>query len=466
MRKLIILITLLSGYTSFSQESIGEQILSHMESKRVSGLAAVIISEEGIIWEGYYGLADREDSMPVTDSTIFMLASISKTITSTALLQVWEDGFFNLDDPINDYLPFIVANPNYPDDPITFRHLLTHTSSIRDNWTVMESLYVMGDSPIPLGEFMEDYLSATGEYYSPTNNFYNQPPETNYHYSNIGAALCAYLVEAISGQPFNEFCNTRIFDAICMENTGWFLSELNEELIARPYIFVGGEYLDQGLYGYPDYPDGQLRTTARSLSKLLYTHMTNGTLDGTELLEASTLDSIYTIQYPAIDDEQGLMWYTWNRSGVDLWGHNGGDIGVSTDMYFDPVSKKGYVILSNGSAFNIPVLDILMESTPDDWYAEAIPMSCNLAANIVSSPQQESLSVFPNPAQGYTRIVTDDNEAGMYRVTGINGGKIMGWQTVPADGLISTNTWTDGVYLIEWQNKTRTASCVLVVQNH
>ena len=65
-------------------------------------------------------------------------------------MQLWEDGLFELDDPVNDYLTFDVMHPDHPETEITIRHLLTHTSSIKDNWDIMDPLYVNGDSPIAL----------------------------------------------------------------------------------------------------------------------------------------------------------------------------------------------------------------------------------------------------------------------------------------------------------------------------
>ena len=88
---------------------------------------------------------------------MFILSSISKTITATALLQLYEDGLINLDDNINDYLAFNVHNPNYQSSAITFKMLLSHVSSIKDNWSVMP--YYNGDSDLELGYYLEQYLN-------------------------------------------------------------------------------------------------------------------------------------------------------------------------------------------------------------------------------------------------------------------------------------------------------------------
>ena len=443
---LIILLIASNGWG----QSLETTILEHMDNKNVSGLAAIIIQDSNIVWEGYYGLADRNLGKPVDTSTIFMMASISKTITATALMQLHEDGLFELDDAINEYLPFSVTPVSHPDADITFRQLLTHTSSIRDNWSVLIDLYTIGNSPLALGDFLEDYLSPGGDYYS-SQSFYGYAPGGNANYSNVGAALCGYLVEAITGQPFNAYCHAQIFEPLCMDNTGWFLSELDTTLIARPYTYIFGTYYDQGLYGYPDYPDGQLRTTARSLAKFLGAYMQNGTLYGTTLLEESTVESMLEVHDADLDAIQGLMWYQWNLGGEPHWGHNGGDDGVSTDMYFNPATRTGYIVLTNGEAFNGPVINAMIDATADDLAsATALQLDCNFTTEIPDVLPAVNWGVQPNPASDFTTISCSDCVMESIQVRDLTGKLLLEqnaaqpvqyWQ-------MDVSTWSSGVYII------------------
>jgi CubicO group peptidase (beta-lactamase class C family) len=150
-------------------------------------------------------------------------------------MNVQENGGFELDDDINDYLPFSIFIPDYPDSIITFRELLTHTSSFKDNWNILDTIYVHGDSPTSLGDFMKGYFKEGGVNYDANKNFYSVPPGTHYHYCNEGAALCGYLVELITGIPFDQYCNDSIFKPLCMDQTSWFLSGLDSNTIAMPY---------------------------------------------------------------------------------------------------------------------------------------------------------------------------------------------------------------------------------------
>jgi len=198
------------------------------------GLAALIIKHGAVVWSGNYGLAQVQPAVAVTDDTLFMLGSVSKTVTAAAILQLWEQGRFGLDDDINDYLPFRVVNPHFPDVPITFRMLLTHSSSIQDNsWMCLGShMYSDGDSPISLRDFVEGRLVPGGAYYA--SSYMVAPPGTVFDYSNVGFTLLGYLVESISGIPFDAYTRQNIFDPLGMDSTGWHLADLGSASIAMP----------------------------------------------------------------------------------------------------------------------------------------------------------------------------------------------------------------------------------------
>lgn len=333
-------------------------IRNHMQVNRIPGLAACVVKGGIIAWEGYYGLANIAQQESVRHNTIFMLASISKTVTATALMELWERGRFGLDDSINAYLPFPVRNPSFPGVPITFRQLLCHVSSINDTWSLMP--YFVGDPPLALGWYMQEYLTPGGSYFS-TTNYAESPPAAQFAYCNIAAALAGYLVETITGIPFDRYCRDSLFVPLGMSNTAWFLRDLDTTLIARPYWW-NGSYHDIGLYGYPDYPDGQLRTTARSLGRFLAAYIDFGVVDGIRILDSTTVQLMRSIQYPALNLSQGLIWYRSVVGGRTRWGHSGGDRGVQTFMYLDETQRYGAIVLTNFSppSSTLPVVAALL----------------------------------------------------------------------------------------------------------
>jgi len=377
-----------------------EFIESTMETHLIPGLSISIVKNNDIVWEKQLGYANIMNNILVDENTMFILSSISKTITATALLQLFEDGLFDIDDDIDNYLPFVVNHPDYPLVPITFKMLLTHVSGIKDNWGVMS--YYDGDSELELGYYLEQYLTPGGEFYGSNSNFTNSMPGTSYSYSNIGAALIGYLVEEISNQSFNNYCNENIFEPLEMDNAFWFLSEINNlNQVASPYQVTGGtgnscyiigcgiydesnpcfcdfaciDYEDccsdyeevcgeDGTgsspgnlteyehYGYSDYPSGQLRATSNNLAKFMSVYMNDGIYSGLRILESETIELIKIIHYPLVNSMQGLMWYYKNQNGRTLFGHNGGDIGSSTDMFISFSDNLGVVLLTNSNNHN------------------------------------------------------------------------------------------------------------------
>ncbi len=322
-------------------------IESKMAAAHVPGLAVAIIADGRIAYSAGFGQARVDEERPVRSETGFMLASVSKTLCATAVMQVVETGLLGLDDDVNAHLDFAVINPAAPETAITPRMLLAHVSSIEDNWNVLSSLYVDGDSPIPLGEFCREYLVPGGAYYT-DGSYSSQPPLSRYSYSNVGVALAGYLVEAVTGIDFDAYCEEAIFAPLGMDPCAWHLAGLDPADLAAPHRFnhFTRKYRPLAHYGYPDYPDGQLRTSSRGLARFLAAIMGDGSFAGATILQPESVAEIYTVQYPWLDPDQGLVFY---RDG-DRVGHNGGDTGVATLMFHQPAADTGALLLANGGA--------------------------------------------------------------------------------------------------------------------
>jgi len=383
-----------------SEDELLQFIESTMETHLIPGISISIVKNDNIVWEKQLGYANIIDDILVDENTMFILSSISKTITSTALMQLFENGLFNLDDDINDYLSFNISHPDFPLIPITFRMLLTHSSGIQDNWNVMT--YYDGDPDLELGYYLNQYFTPGGEFYNSNLNFTNSMPGTNYSYTNNGVALIGLLVEEITNQPFSDYCNENIFAPLSINNAFWFLSEIdNLNQVASPYQVTGGsgdscfiigcgiydqsnscfcdsacldfgdccyDYDDvcgeDGIgsspgnltecenYGYADYPSGQLRTSANSLAKFMSAYMNDGVYDGVRILDSATIELIKIIDNPIVNSMQGLTWYYKNENGRTLFGHNGGDIGSSTEMFISFSDNLGVVLLTNSNNYD------------------------------------------------------------------------------------------------------------------
>ena len=349
-RKVFIVLWLFIFYSRIYPQvsELDSLILKHMEEMHIPGLAASAIRDGEVVWQRTYGMANIERKIPVSEMTGFQIASVSKFFTTIALFQLYEKGLFKLDDDISRHLPFEVRNPNHPNTTITFGQLLRHRSSIKDNFEFFKHTWrhPKGDLSVePLRIFIPSYLKKNGANYSADKNFYKYGPGEEYHYSNFGFALIGYLVESISKNPFNEYFKKNISDPLNLENTGWFVSEIDTNNLAYPYQYSKTRgYFSRGNNGYPDWPAGLLKICLKDFNKVLLTYLNNGFYNNTRLLDDPTIQRITPDQY-------ALGFYTLVLGSYDdkiMYTHGGGDIGVRALLVFHMKTKSGVIMMANG----------------------------------------------------------------------------------------------------------------------
>jgi CubicO group peptidase (beta-lactamase class C family) len=370
-----IIIPAISGHTNNSILS-DKQVISNndqifdkkinllMKIAHIPSLSACIIKDKEIVWYKGYGFYNGEN-VPNID-TIYDVASVSKTVTATALMQLYDKGLFDLDDDINEYLPLKLRNPKYPEVPVTFRMLLAHQSSLSRGGNPQQ--YVKFNSSnkiIPLESWIVDELWPNGS----ENNlsiWNDYVPGKKFSYSNLGYCLVGYLVSRISNQSFHEYCMEHIFKPLNMRNTSFLLSDLNLENVAYNYVWtrVGFPRLFSGR-GKGNYipvarssggqvnPAGGLKTSCEDLSHFLIAHMNGGIYNGVRILNESTVELMHKVQYsknlPNVQGAKyGLGWFVWERFGKEKYsGHGGDGIASHADMKYRISDKIGIIYFVN-----------------------------------------------------------------------------------------------------------------------
>ena len=350
----------------YSIDELDNYLDNLVKSQNFVSLGACLIKDEKIVWDGYYGFSNLGERTPLKREAIFQLASLSKTVTATALMQLYEMGLFKLDDDINNYIPIKVRNPNFPEKPITFRMLLTHTTSLEDVLSnglkipkgVKYPRGVPGDPNISLSELVEELFTPGGKYYS-AEYFSTSEPGTKYSYSNFAFSLIGYLVEKIAMKDFSEYCKANIFQPLEMDNTAWFLRELDTARIVFGYGFPTNDslisYKKVQHFGEPGYPAGNLRTTIHDFSNFITAFINNGKYKNYQLLKPETValmvspqgvKDIPTRSFKIVDI--GLTWLINEVEGAQLYSMNGFSGSIFAVAYFSQKEKLGIIYFFTG----------------------------------------------------------------------------------------------------------------------
>lgn len=296
-----------------------------------------------------FGYKDQNKTQSYDKTTIQPIGSVSKIIIGLALMKAQELGMLDLNEDINHYLDFKLINPNLKSkSPITLKDLATHTSGILDNEKFYFQSYAKTlVSSESLGDYLKSYLDKEGRRYS-KKNFGKQKPGEEYNYSNIGAALAAYVVEQTTKMSFDQFTQNYIFQPLEMTDTHWFYRK--EQMDSYSQLF---DEKDQALdfYSLTTYPDGGLKTDIVDLSKLLKTLM-DGYQGNSDFLKKESWAVFYT-RYFSGKSVKGIntkepdsgIFIVYSRSGSI--GHTGSDPGVSTLLAFNPESNTGKIFMAN-----------------------------------------------------------------------------------------------------------------------
>ena len=346
-----------------SVEALDAKLLEFERQAVLPGFAVSIFDKDKIIYEKGFGFADIKNKRSFTPDSVQMIASISKTVVSTAMMQAIEKGKLSLDDPINDHLPFKVVHPKFPDVPITIRHLATHTSSIDDGSQFDRTYLFRGklneaDFPkahhkslrifnqnkrLELQEYLEKALSVQGEWNNGTS-FLKHKPGASYEYSNSGIGLLGLVIQTATGTEFRELTQGEIIKPIGMQNTTWRLNKVDPK---RHVVYYNELLNPVPRYTFSTYPDGGVFSSVSDMRKFMQ-EMMRARLGGSKLLTRKSAVEMMAESGLPIELPVALVWDTEMGDGK-LIGHAGNDFGTSTYMYSDPTTGIGRILFSNVS---------------------------------------------------------------------------------------------------------------------
>lgn len=324
---------------------------SHLRDKHIVGATVSIVKDGKILLAKGYGFSDNKRQKPVSaDSTLFRVGSISKMFTWISVMQLVAQGKLDLNADINIYLKDFQIPPTYP-EPITLKHLMTHTPGFED---LVIALFAKDTSRLqPLGALLAGDLPQRVRL-----------PGTYASYSNHGTGMAGYIVEQVSGMGFNDYVDKNILQPLGMTRTT-FRQPLPAELestMSKGYRYSGGLYVEKPYEFVPLYPAGSVASSATDMVPFM------GALldDGGKILDSATMILMKTPahrHHPAVNPmRHGFI--DMSRNGVEIIGHGGDTFWFHSMMALYPSQNVGLFISFNtdtGGGVSSTVMDELTE---------------------------------------------------------------------------------------------------------
>jgi CubicO group peptidase (beta-lactamase class C family) len=337
-----------------------------------AGLAVGVIRDGSLAWFHGHGVADIGAGTPVDEDTVFRIASITKTITGIAVMQLWEQGLVDLDAPANDYLRSYSLTPaNAAFSPATLRHLLTHTAGVRAVRGASDLLRPTLGWGVRVGR----PVPSLAEYYGGSLRV-DVEPGTKWAYSNHGFATLGQIVEDVSGLPLDRYFRERVFQPLGMDSSDLVRSER-----VRPRLATGYALGSSGLKAVVDREmvtaaASGVYSTTRDMARYVAALLGGGANEHGAVLRPETLARMFEPEYqpdarlPGI----GLAFFRDEVGGHRTVGHDGIWNGFRTDMVLAPDDGIGVLAFANSGWFDprgapVPVANALLRllfDLPDD----------------------------------------------------------------------------------------------------
>jgi CubicO group peptidase (beta-lactamase class C family) len=314
----------------------------------IPSASIALVSGDQVIWSGAYGQSNLWARTPAATNTVYLIGSTFKTMSSVALLQLMEQGKFKLDDRVSDYLTDFKIQGEHPQKPVTFRHLLTHTSGMPADFG---GFPVWGDTvPPSLEEYLRKSLKVT------------KPPMTSVTYSNMAYTLIGYLVQKLSGKPYKQYIQEHIFTPLEMNSTAFEPRPDMDERLSIPYRVdektgaqVGAVRVKASVW-----PAGLVYGTVLNQANWLIVNLNGGKFKDKQIISEATLDQMFTRQHDQFKGRIeniwgnetagfGLTWWSQVRDGDRYFAHSGSVPGYTAFLLGNRDRKLGFAILTNGN---------------------------------------------------------------------------------------------------------------------
>jgi CubicO group peptidase (beta-lactamase class C family) len=319
---------------------IDSWIMSQMEYQQLPGLSIAVLYDTSLIWSKAYGVADLEKKTPMTTLSVFRIASITKTFTCTAIMQLRDQGKLRIDDPVAKYLPWFKYKNRFPAGAeVTLRMLMTHTSGLPG-----ESAYpYWTDHQFPTREQIEEALPKQESIFE---------SDTKFRYSNLGLAILGEVVTAASGEPYPQYIQKHILDPLGMKSTSVIPTADQLKHLVTPY----GRKKADGSRAVSTFTDAKgltaaanMSSTPEDLARYAAAHLQEGMLRTLLGMKGSTLREMHRPHWiqPSWRSGWGLGFSVTKSDERVTFGHGGWVGGNKSQLLVSPSEKTAVIVMIN-----------------------------------------------------------------------------------------------------------------------
>lgn len=349
LKYLLVFFLIMLSAQSFAQSDKAEASIQEAIKKyNAVGLSVAVVKKGKIIYSHSFGLKDMMTNTPISESSLFRIASISKSFSATSIMQLIEGRKLTLEDDFSKLVGFKIRNPKYPDTVITLKMVMSHTSSINDSQGYFNLDVINPDKNADWAKCYNTYEPGKG-----------------YQYCNLNYNMIGTIIEKLSGERFDQYVKRHILDPLklyggyCVDSldnnlfaTLYEYDTMSKKFIASPMAYAPRrEELKSYVMGYSTpilSPTGGMKISAPDLAKYMTMHMYKGKYNGARILSKKSATAMQT----KISDEEGygLAIRTVDNliPGKIMKGHTGSAYGLYSAMFFQPDEKFGFVVITNG----------------------------------------------------------------------------------------------------------------------
>ncbi|MBI5033939.1 MAG: serine hydrolase [Chloroflexi bacterium] len=325
---------------------LDDLLAKQMADNHIAGAAVSVVKDGKLFFAKGYGYADIEKGIPVdAEQTLFGIGSVGKTLTWTTVMQLAEQGKVDLDADVNKYLDFRIPD-TYP-QPVTLKHLMTHTSGFEERWA--GSVAEDANEIVPAGEWLKAHMAARV-----------RPPDDTVAYSNYNAMLAGYIVARVSGKSYDQYLQENIFDPLGMTHSTARQS-IPENL--RAFVSEGYTYKNGTIQKFPDWvpqpalvPSGGQKASVTDMARFMIAHLQNGrysdaNIPESRILKEDTAKQMRNIQYTPDPRFRGIAngFFDFSDNGLRTFGHRGYAAPMNSLLLFLPDQNLGVFVIYNSA---------------------------------------------------------------------------------------------------------------------